>query len=226
MLNDYFLFTEEEFENAKSRQLLPCKCEYCGERFYKTKHELQYCIKNSKTICCSNKCSGKLFSKLNPKIQIQLTCAYCGKETFKSKYELRDSKHHFCSQSCVAKYINAHKTSGYRRSKLEIYLETKLTEMFPNLEILYNDRTTLPSGLELDIYVPSLKLAFELNGPFHYIPAFGHEKLNKTQNNDYIKLKECQDLEINICVIDVSKEKRFTEKRGVKYLEIVKSFIS
>jgi hypothetical protein len=223
VLSDYFLFTEEEFKKAKSRQLLPCKCEYCGERFYKAKHELQYCIKNSnQTICCSNKCSHKI---IKTRSNITVKCEECGKEFERSRTWFNKSKHNFCSKSCAAKYRNVHKTTGCRRSKLEIYLETKLTEIFPDLEILYNDRKTLPSGLELDIYVPSLKLAFELNGPFHYIPVFGQEKLNKTQNNDYIKLKECQDLGINICVIDVSKDVKFTEKSSEKYLEIIKSFI-
>jgi hypothetical protein len=140
-------------------------------------------------------------------------------------YHIKKTKNNFCSHSCSIKFQNAHKTSGYRRSKLEIYLETKLYEMFPNLEIVYNDRKTLPSSLELDIYVPSLKLAFELNGIFHYIPAFGEEKFDKIQYNDYRKLKECQDLNINLCVIDISHQKRFTEKSSEKYLEIIKSFI-
>ena len=28
------LYTEEEFNNAKSDDKLPLKCEYCGETFY------------------------------------------------------------------------------------------------------------------------------------------------------------------------------------------------
>jgi len=138
---------------------------------------------------------------------------------------IKKVKHNFCSRSCAAKYQNAHKTSGYRRSKLEMYLEAKLAELYLDLEILYNDRQTLGNGLELDIYIPSLKLAFELNGPFHYIPAFGKEKLDKIQNNDYLKLQKCQELGINVCVIDVSKEKPFTEKRGQKFLDIIKQFL-
>ena len=32
---------------------------------------------------------------------------------------------------------------------------------------------------ELDVYVPSLNLAFELNGIFHYEPIYGEKKLNQ-----------------------------------------------
>ncbi len=224
MLSEYYLFSEDEFNNAKSRQLLPCKCVTCGKKFYRQKHWFFRYIKRGQTVIyCSLKCTMTMKSRLAPKTTI--SCEQCGKEFDRNISQIKKTKHNFCSRSCAAKYYNAHKTTGFRRSKLEIYLETKLSELFPNLEILYNDRNTLPSGLELDIYVPSLKLAFELNGPFHYIPVFGQEKFDKIQNNDYIKLKECQDLGINICVIDVSKDVKFTEKLSEKYLEIIKSFI-
>ncbi|HQK63057.1 MAG TPA: hypothetical protein PLV67_05690 [Methanofastidiosum sp.] len=220
MLIENFLFTEEKFKNAKSRDLLPCKCKSCDKIFYRAKNEILTHIKHKfKYIFCSSNCSKTYIEKTDIK------CEQCGKEiTIRKKSWIKRSKHHFCSQSCAAKYHNAHKTSGFRRSKLEKYLEAKLTELYPDIEILYNDRNTL-DGLELDIYIPSLKLAFELNGVFHIIPVFGKEKLENTQNNDYLKLQKCQELNIVLCVIDISKEKRFTEKCGQKYLDIIKQVL-
>jgi hypothetical protein len=216
------LYTIEEFKIAKSRELIPFKCPICSKIFYRPKNYVQQKIKKGIIMLyCSSHCSAT-----NPEKDMTFNCECCGKDIYRKKSQLKKVKHYFCSRSCAAKYNNAHKSKGYRRSKLEKYIEANLTEIFPNLEILYNDRKTLPSGLELDIYVPSLKLAFELNGVFHYIPIFGKDKLNLIQDSDYIKMSECQDLDINICVIDVSKEKHFTEKRGIKYLEIIKSFIS
>lgn len=39
------------------------------------------------------------------------------------------------------------------------------------LDFKFNDRETI--GLKLDIYIPSLKLAFEINGVFHRKNIFG-----------------------------------------------------
>lgn len=213
-------YNKEQFENAKSRELIPCKCPTCSKIFYRPKNYIQQKIKkNVKQLYCSNSCSSS-----KPEIYYNTNCEQCGKEIIQTESQLKRSKHHFCSQSCAAKYRNAHKTTGYRRSKLEIYLENRLTELYPDLEIIYNDHNIL-DGLELDIYVPSMKLAFELNGIFHYIPAFGHEQLEKIQDRDYRKLQRCHELGINVCVIDVSSQKRFTEESCKKYLDIVKSFI-
>ncbi len=222
MLIEDFLFTEDELKTAKSRQLLPCKCHSCGKVFYKPKNWLLSTIKAKlKHVYCSIACCGT-----TKNTKINTNCEYCGKEISKNEAWFKITKHHFCSQSCAAKYRNAHKTSGFRRSKLEIYLESRLTELYPDLEILYNDRQTLGNGLELDIYVPSKKMAFELNGIFHIIPVFGQEKLDIIQDNDSLKLQKCQELNIILCVIDVSREKGFTEKRGQKYLDIIKNFIT
>jgi len=226
MLTDYFLFTEEELKKAKSRQPLPCKCESCGKTFHKPKNQILSIIKRKRNehIYCSRscKCSKTLHSDT---IYCNVKCDQCGKEIMRTEAWIKKVKHNFCSRSCAAKYQNAHKTSGYRRSKLEMYLEAKLAELYLDLEILYNDRQTLGNGLELDIYIPSRKLAFELNGPFHYIAAFGQGKLDKIQNNDSLKLQKCLELDIDLCVIDVSQQKYFTEKSSQKYLDIIKQFL-
>ena len=126
----------------------------------------------------------------------------------------------------LGKYNNTHKTSGYRRSKLELYLQNTLQEKYLNLNIEYNDRKTL-DGLELDIYIPSLNLAFELNGIFHYQPVFGktsEEKDSKFQNildKDARKHQLCQEKNINLCIIDVSSQKKFTVKSSQKFVDAI-----
>lgn len=75
--------------------------------------------------------------------------------------------------------------------------------------------------MSLDIYIPSLKLAFELNGIFHYKPIFGNDKLTKTQNNDNKKLQACLEQNIELCVIDVSSQKYFKQNTSQKYLDII-----
>lgn len=79
---------------------------------------------------------------------------------------------------------------------------------------------------ELDIYIPSLKLAVELNGIFHYEPIYGEEKLKQTQNNDNRKFQACLEKGIELCIIDTSGQKRFTELSSKPFLDIVVNLIN
>ena len=47
------------------------------------------------------------------------------------------------------------------------------------------------TALELDIYVPELKFAIEVDGPMHRIPCYGEERLQAQIKNDLIKNNEC-----------------------------------
>lgn len=129
----------------------------------------------------------------------------------------------FCSRSCAATYNNKYKKHGTRRSKLEQWLEEKLTVLYPNLEIVYNDKQIIKS--ELDIYVPKLKLAFELNGIFHYEPIFGETKLSQIKNNDNRKFQACLENNIELCIIDASSMKYFKPKKATEFLLIIKNII-
>lgn len=43
------------------------------------------------------------------------------------------------------------------------------------------------SNLEVDLFLPELKLAIEIDGPAHFIPIWGEEKLRKQQSADTVK---------------------------------------
>ena len=135
-----------------------------------------------------------------------VVCTHCNKTFLKKLKEITRSKsgNVFCSHKCSNIFSTTHKNGGYNRSKLECLLEKELNQMYPNLDILYNNRSTL--NYELDIYIPKLNLAFEINGIFHYKPIFGIEKLNKTINKDKIKRELCNIKNIKLIVIDVSEE--------------------
>lgn len=102
---------------------------------------------------------------------------------------------------------------------MEIWLEKNLTELYPQLEIHFNRKDAINS--ELDIYIPSLKLAFELNGVFHYEPIYGEEKLKQIQSNDNRKFQACLEKGIELCIIDTTPMKYFKEAKARKYLDIV-----
>jgi hypothetical protein len=85
-------------------------------------------------------------------------------------------------------------------------------QTFPQLKPISDDRETL-NGLEIDIYIPSLKLGIEWNGIVHFKPIYGEEALRKTQYRDENKLKLANTLGINLIVIPdlVSTEKYVKE---------------
>lgn len=217
------LFTKEEYENAKSTDKLPLKCKQCGKTFYIFKKMITFIEKHNLNdgSFCSQECCHK-----NQEAKIDCVCSNCGKHFAKTNADFKKSKsgNHFCSKSCAVSYNNKHKKFGIRRSKLEKYLENKLSELYPELEILYNSKEIINS--ELDVYIPKYKLAFELNGIFHYEPIFGEDKLRKIQNNDKNKFQLCQEHDISLCVIDTSSLKYFKEQNAEKYLIIIKSIIN
>lgn len=150
---------------------------------------------------------------------------YRQKESDK-RYQFKRGKSNykfFCSSSCAATFNNTHKTTGIRKSKLESYLETKLTELYPNLEIDFNKKCAIDS--ELDIYIPKLKIAFELNGILHYEPIYGEEKLSQILKNDSRKIKACLDKDIELHIIDVTQQKYFRVKTSLPYLKIITDII-
>jgi len=219
------LYSSSQFSNAKSRDRLPFICYCCKKTFLKEKHEIQKVLAGYPSLSCmfcSRQCSSKY--RHNPKIETH--CKQCEKIITVKYGEFRKSKskNFFCSRSCAATYNNLHKTTGTRRSKLENWIEEQLTKLYPNLQVLYNDKKAISS--ELDIYIPSLKLAFELNGIYHYEPIHGKNKLASVQNNDSRKFQACLEQGIELCIIDTSSLKNFKEQKARKYLDIITSIVN
>ena len=129
----------------------------------------------------------------------------------------------FCRRACHSSFKSGLNTKGTSRSKIEKYLEKRLTSRYPNLGFLFNCRSVI--GLELDIYIPSLQLAFEINGVFHYLPIYGHEKLAATKDNDRSKRERCRRRLIDLHVIDISSEKAFSALASKKYYDFIVSKI-
>lgn len=71
-----------------------------------------------------------------------------------------------------------------------------------------------------------MKLAFELNGMFHYEPIFGEVKLNQILENNNNKFQSCQKHNISLCYIDTSQQKYFKPKSSQKYLDIITTIIN
>jgi hypothetical protein len=216
------LFTVQEFQNAKRKDYLPLKCKQCGKTFHKTKHDIIHCTIRPERYGTSDYCSRQCFGVAKTSL-ITLICLQCKKTFERQPCKIKKSKNQFCSQSCAATYNNLHKKYGIRRSKLEQYAEEQLRILYPNLCILFNSKEDI--GSELDIYIPSLSLAFELNGIYHYEPIHGNNKFDQIQRNDQNKFNLCQKHGISLCIIDTSQQKHFTIKSSQKYLDIIISII-
>lgn len=218
------LYTQQEYDNAKSKDFLLCECYLCQKPFKKYKRYIKSYI-NGNVVTNPIKYCDSCFKIFQITRQL-INCTNCGVEFTKKQKEIKKSKsgNHFCSKSCAATYNNKHKKHGTRRSKLEQWLENKLTNQYPNLEIHFNHKNTIDS--ELDIYIPSLQLAFELNGIFHYEPIYGKDKLHKIQENDISKSKACIDNKIDLCIIDTSQQKYFKENTSIKYFNIITNIIN
>lgn len=200
------------------------QCDFCSKTFNRRPSDIAQHKKRGRIgKFCSYQCSLK--DRKNKSKNIECVCKNC-QIKFKKHLSaiIRTKNNNFCSKSCAVTYNNTHKTTGYRRSKLEIYIEQQLTQLYPDLNILFNNKTTINS--ELDIYIPSLNLAFELNGIFHYEPIYGEEKLSQIQNNDQRKFQACLEKQIELCIIDISKQKYFKEKTSKKYLDIICNIIN
>lgn len=215
-------FTDTEFKNAKTFDLLRLKCLHCDNIFFKTKKRVKDALnpnKQDKLDFCNTNCHVAYQSRT----KVQICCTNCNKKIIKQKYASKRVKNNFCSNSCKAIYMNKTKQTGYNRSKLEKFIESQLLILYPTLQFQFNNRTTI--NAELDIYIPTLKLAFELNGIFHYEPIYNEEKLKTIQNNDNRKMQACLEKNIELCVINTSNQKYFKEKSSYQFLDIIVSII-
>lgn len=215
------LYTQTEFDTAKSNDKLPLCCLNCNKKFLKRKANIRFFLTNTSEGTgefCSIRCHRQ--HECPPVI---VNCDLCSKPFKKLPSQVKKTKHNFCCHSCAAKYTNTHKTKGTRVSKLERWLAEQLIILFPGLEFHFNRHDAING--ELDIYIPSLKLAFELNGIFHYEPIYGPEKLGRMQSNDERKMQACLERGIELCILDVSSISYFKPAKVQKFLDIISNLI-
>ena len=76
--------------------------------------------------------------------------------------------------------------AGKQGSKLEHFIGDKIEESGYRLE--YHNTSLIPTEkLEIDIYIPELKTIIEVDGPSHFLPIWGEEKLQKQIKADLHK---------------------------------------
>ncbi len=212
-INNKQNFCSQECSNLHVSRV-EVECHNCGKKLYKSPSRC-----NESNNFCSREC---LYSSLSSStVNVTLNCCQCGKEVVKSPYSIKRNKNNFCSMSCSAKYNSMHKTTICKRSLLEGWIENQLSQMYPELDLEFNNRKIMDDGLELDIFIPSLKLAFEINGYFHKYPVFGKKSFLKIKNKDYTKLYSCLIKGLKLVVVDSSEQTNFKPETSVGYLKII-----
>lgn len=74
--------------------------------------------------------------------------------------------------------ITAIQTAGKEGSKLEKYLLKELTK--GGYKVDFHKKGLIPNHkLEIDLYLPELRAIIEVDGPSHFLPIWGEEKLQK-----------------------------------------------
>ena len=159
-----------------------------------------------------------------------LICTNCDISFEREQKQITSSKLHnvkntFCSRTCSVSYQNKHLVKKNQRvSKLELWLRTRITETFPALVVLYNVKDALGDSGETDIWVPSLKLAFEVQGPSHYEPIYGMDRLLNEQKNDEEKRQTAKQMGIELIEIDARNFKTF--KKNYELVSIVEKVLN
>lgn len=192
----------------------PKECSNCKKKIIVYNKELKE--KNF----CSLTCSASYFNSFRKVIKVPVIknvggikfikpkrvkkinkCLKCNCDTHNEKY---------CGGTCRNLALN--KFIRGNKSYAERVLVRKLKSEFLNWTIIENDRIIL-NGLELDIYIPNIKMGIEWNGIYHLKPIQGDEKFQKVVKNDTKKLELCHQLGITLLVIcDLTSHKKFIEE--------------
>lgn len=143
-------------------------------------------------------------------------------------------------QEICSAAIRAIQLAGKEGSKLEKFLENYLREQ--GYKVDFHKKNLIPTQkLEIDMYLPELNTIIEVDGPSHFLPIWGEEKLAKQivadeQKNgiilskgfaiirvknlsDFISLRIKETLTRKVKATLERIEKRFP-KRSERYIEI------
>lgn len=90
----------------------------------------------------------------------------------------------------------------------ETLLFNLVSRIYQGRQVIHHHRPEWLKGLELDIFVPDLKIGFEYQGQQHFHPVMmwgGKESLKATQARDQHKRELCRHAEVQLVAIDYTE---------------------
>ena len=81
--------------------------------------------------------------------------------------------------------VDAIRKSAKEGSKLEKFFQEKLSQA--GFSVRVHEVIIPAENLEIDLYIPDLKTIIEVDGPSHFLPIWGEDKLQKQINADLRK---------------------------------------
>jgi len=106
-------------------------------------------------------------------------------------------------------------------SKLETFLLNRLLADGYRVEF-HKEQSLLNTKLQIDLFLPTLNIAIEVDGPSHFEPVWGADTLKRNQNYDNKKTGLI--LGKGLSLIRIKQSKDFSKARAtVIYNELLKS---
>ena len=114
--------------------------------------------------------------------------------------------------------------AGREGSKLEKFVLERLVK--EGYTVDFHNKNLIPNEkLEIDLYIPSLKTIIEIDGPSHFLPIWGEEKLQKQIKADLQKSGRILSMGYAIIRVKVVKKANLNDKESVvsSIVKILKS---
>jgi len=90
----------------------------------------------------------------------------------------------------------------------ETILYQIIKRIFPHREVIFHSKPAWLNGLEIDVYIPSLKIGFEYQGEQHYHPVNnwgGIKALEEIQKRDARKMYLCLEYDVRLITVDFTE---------------------
>jgi len=101
----------------------------------------------------------------------------------------------------LKKMMNASAKTGRYGSKPQKHIKNYLSLFFGEDAVILNDHEVL-NGMEIDVFIPSYKIAIEFNGYIHYTNYYKTGSLKKRQKRDKIKKEKLESKGYHFIVVE------------------------